>query len=120
MKRRALIGVVVLAVMVMALPASATVHETAGAACNGKDFLDPAGLGNFGFAGQSGNSPAALAPFGNFARPVIANGVVDAGGFPPVTTGAPASKFKPGLNALTLDTDDLDHASSDHCKNLNP
>ena len=117
MRRRTLIGVLVLAIMTLGLPASATVHEIVGAACNGKEFIDPPGLGSFGTAGQSTNSPDALAPFGSFARPVFINGAVDGD---LLTTNFPAGKFKSGKDARGLIVDDLDHASSDHCKFFNP
>lgn len=117
MRRRTLIGVLVLAIMTLGLPASATVHEIVGAACNGKDFIDPPGLGSFGFAGQSTNSPDALAPLGSFARPVLITGAVDGD---LLTTGHPAGKFKPNKFAPTLTTGDLDHKSSDNCKAFNP
>jgi hypothetical protein len=120
MRRLTLVGVLVVAIMAVGLPANATIHETVGSACNGEGFLDPAPLGfaTFGTAGNSTNSPDALAPFGTTARPVIANGVVDTTTF--LTTDSPASKFPVGSDATALTLNDLDHPSSDHCFNLQP
>ena len=120
MRRRTLIGVLVLAIMTLGLPATATIHEIVGAACNGGDPIDPAPLGfsTVGTAGLSGNSPDALAPWGTTLRPLIAADAVDTDTF--LTTDSPALKFGEGLFAPTLTLGDLAHPSSDHCKNLNP
>lgn len=125
MRRRSIIGVLVLALMALGLPASATIHETVAAACNGKGFLDPAPLtfSNFGFIGQSGKAAPAdhpLFPTGTVARPVIANGVVDFDTL--MTTDKKASKFPVGTDVTDpdLSVDDLDHRSSDNCFNLRP
>ena len=120
MRRRTPIGVLVLAIMTLGLPATATIHEIVGAACNGKAPIDPAPIGfdTFGTAGQSGNSPDALAPFGTTFRPLVATDSVDFD--TGLTTDSKALKFGEGLFAPTLTLADLDHPSSDHCKNLNP
>ena len=125
MRRRSLIGVVlVLALMTVGLPASATIHEIVGAACNGKDFIDPEPLafdmdGEIGLSGKIAPAGHPLEEFGTTARPVVATGAV-AFGAPPLTTDIPAAKFKPGSDASALTTADLDHPSSDNCNNLQP
>ena len=124
MKRRSIIGVLVLALMALGLPASATIHEIVGAACNGKDFIDPAPLAfvNLGIIGQSGKAAPAGHPlegFGTTARPLVVTGAVDFTG-PPETTDVPPAKFAPGSNAADLKVEDLKHPSSDNCFNLRP
>ena len=99
--------------MVMALPVSATVHEQVGAACGGQKDLAPPGI-------SGGSNPNA----GNFAKPVMANGVVDVtspGNV--VITDHPAAKYPEGtvvlLNGVPQALPDLDHPAS-HCKALRP
>ena len=112
--RRLLIVLGALALlMVIALPASATVHEQVGAACGGQKNLAPPGI--------SGGSNANA---GNFAKPVMANGVVEVTSPGNIQiTNHPAAKYPEGtivlLNGVPQALPDLDHPA-DHCKALNP
>ena len=123
MRRRSLIGVVlVLALMTVGLPASATIHEIVGAACNGKDFIDPAPLAfdmdeEIGLSGKIAPPGHPLEGLGTTARPVVRTGAVN---FMTLkTTDIPAAKFKLGSDATNLMTSDL-KTKFTNCKNLRP
>ena len=99
--------------MVVALPASATVHEQVGAACGGQKDLAPPGI-------SGGSNPIA----GNFAKPVNANGVVKVTSPGNVEiTDHPAAKYPEGTKVLIdfvgQPLPDLDHPAN-HCKALRP
>jgi len=97
----------------LALPANAVVHEQVGAACGGQEDLSPPGI--------SGGSSA-----DNFAKPVIANGVVVFTAFGPTGPNAeigdsPAAKYPAGtpilIDGVPQPLPDLDHPAK-HCKAL--
>ncbi|MDX1409382.1 MAG: hypothetical protein R3330_14645 [Saprospiraceae bacterium] len=87
----------------MTLPASATVHEITGMSCSdGHAVFNPPGL--------TGGSNAE-----NFARPLIATGVVEIGEMGPEFTDHPASKVEAGSTPELLVWDE-DHPSA-NCNN---
>lgn len=91
--------------------ADAAIHEMVAAYCSGggvgvidsNGFLEPRGI--------TGGSQA-----NNFAKPVLATGVV-VGTFPNLTVGSsPAAKFQQGTNALTgLNSSTVNHPSAANC-----
>lgn len=103
--------------MVVALPAGATVHEQVGAACGGQKDLAPPGISG----GSNANAD-------NFAKPVESNGVVVFTGLGPngpnLEIGdSPAAKYPVGtpilIDGVPQPLPDLDHPAT-HCKALRP
>ena len=124
MKRLFLATLVVLAFLIVAMPAEAAIHEMVAAACNGKDELEPPGI-------LDASKPS-------FLRSLLATGIISS-----IVPGPgsltinfnldhPASKYAsdgpvlvipdgagPGVDLILSPLPlDLDHASSDHCKQL--
>ena len=123
MKRLFLATLVVLAFLIVAMPAEAAIHELVAAACNGKGELEPPGI-------LDPTKPS-------FLKSLLATGIITLVPGPGTLTiifnlDHPASKFftdgsvvvipdgaGPGTD-LVLDgvPVGLDHPSSDHCKKL--
>ncbi len=123
MKRLFLATLVVLAFLIVAMPAEAAIHEMVAAACNGKGELEPPGI-------VDPSKPS-------FLKSLLATGIITLVPGPGTLTiifnlDHPASKYftdgsvvvipdgaGPGTD-LVLDgvPVGLDHPSSDHCKEL--
>lgn len=109
MKRVIVVVGSVFVLLSLASPASAVIHEQVAAYCSGgghgaideNGFLEPPGISDFSRK--------------NFARPVLANGVVDITSTGPVVTDHPASKFPAGSSPFALPAPD--HPST-HCNAL--
>ena len=124
MKRLFLATLVVLAFLIVAMPAEAAIHEMIAAACNGKGELEPPGI-------LDASKPS-------FLRSLLATGIIES-----IVPGPgsltinfnldhPASKYASGGPTLVIPDGagpgvdlilsplavDLDHPSSDHCKQL--
>jgi hypothetical protein len=97
-----------------ALPASATIHEQVAAYCSGGGH---GAIGADGFLEPPGISDPTK---GNFAQPVLSDGVVVIGPTGPVITNRPPAKYPAGTNPLTLTVSQADHPSAQHCRALNP
>ena len=111
MRRFIVILAMLLAMLALAAPASAAIHEMVAAYCSGGDhgvisgdgFLEPPGI----------TDPTKK----NFAQPVLANGVVVIGETGPITTDHPASKYPAGSSPFALPAPD--HPST-NCAALQP
>ncbi len=89
--------------------ADAAIHEMVAAYCSG---------GGVGTITEGGDlEPPGISDMSkkNFARPVLANGVVEF----PLVTDHPAAKYPAGTN-VTGPLGTPDHPSAEHCKALRP
>jgi hypothetical protein len=109
--RRLVVVFAAMVVMVVAVPASATIHEMVAAYCSGGGH---GVIDDNGFLTPSGVSDPTKK---NFAQPVLANGVVVIGATGPVVTDRPAAKFPAGSSPFALPAPE--HPST-HCKALQP
>jgi hypothetical protein len=109
--RRLVVVFAAMVVMVVAVPASATIHEMVAAYCSGGGH---GVIDDNGFLAPSGVSDPTKK---NFAQPVLANGVVVIGATGPVVTDRPAAKFPAGSSPFALPAPE--HPST-HCKALQP
>ena len=111
MRRLIVILAMLLAVLALAAPASATIHEMVAAYCSGGGH---GVIDNDGFLEPSGISDPAKK---NFAQPVLANGVVVIGATGPITTDRPAAKYPAGSSPFALPAPE--HPST-HCAAMQP
>jgi hypothetical protein len=98
---------------VSAVPAPAVIHEQVAAYCSG------GGVGAITATGELEPSGISDPTKSNFARPVVANGVVDVDTL--AITDHPAAKFPAGTSVFdaNVGVTTPDHPSS-HCKALQP
>ena len=90
------IGTCFLVLGVLVAPAQAAIHEQVAAYCSG---------GGHGAIDDAGHlePPGITDPTeGNFAQPVLSNGVVDIGPTGPVVTDHPAAKYPAGSSPFAL------------------
>ena len=107
----AMVGACAITLAVAAFPAGAVIHEQVAAYCSG------GGHGAITAAGELEPSGIADPTKSNFARPVVANGVVDVSTL--TITDHPAAKFPAGTSVFdaTVGVTDPDHPSA-NCKAL--
>ena len=111
MRRVSLLVSLILVLLALSVPAFGTIHEMVAAYCSGGGH---GAIGEDGFLEPSGVSDPTK---GNFAQPVLSNGVVVIGDTGPVVTDDPAAKFPAGSSPFALPAPD--HPST-HCAALAP
>ena len=103
MRRIAIVIGALAVLMSFALPLNAVVHEQVAAYCRCHADLSPPGLSGANQSAYSAHLNADGLP-GNFAQPVLSNGVVVSGAGGPETGDSSAAKYPAGISVLGFRT----------------